>query len=229
MTRRVVAVVQARTGSSRLPGKCLRPMGGKPMILQVLDRVASAGFDDVVLATSTTEPDAGLAACAIKAGYEAYCGSEWDVLSRVYEAAIMARADVVVRVTGDCPLWAPDIGLQVLKHWDDSGGFGIATNDTRISGWPDGMDTEVFPVALLADAYGLAHDVADREHVTPWMRRHAPHHVLRCEENWRAVKLSVDDAAEFERAAAVMGALRGRHKYEWSAVRDAVRSLMGRL
>ena len=220
---RVVAIVQARVGSSRLPGKSLRPMQGRPMVLHVLDRVKAAGFDDVWLATSLTEPDARLADVAREAGYWVHTGSEWDVLGRIAEATHLACADVVVRVTGDCPLWAPDIGRRVVAHYRENGSAGITTNDTRYSGWPDGLDTEVFSAQLRAEANDKALDRRDREHVTPWMRRHAAHHVFRSSEDWRAVKLSVDSSEDFDRVARVMAGVSGG--YEWTHVRESIRAL----
>lgn len=227
---RIVAIVQARFGSSRLPGKALRPLAGRPMVLHVLERAAAMGFS-TWLATSDRDSDTLLAETAIAAGYPVYRGAERDVLRRMRETAEVAQADVVVRVTGDCPLFAPDVGLLVVQQLALAGWAGISTNDTTKSGYPDGLDVEVFPLDLLRQADFLAaqpqHDAdakawAEREHVTPRIRRIGPHHVLKASDNWRQVKLSVDESADFERVAQVL-AHRTDGDLSWAATQAAYR------
>lgn len=234
---RVVAIVQARFGSTRLPGKAIRVMQGQPMVLHALRRAAAAGFDDVWLATSENGPDDAVASVAREAGFNVHRGSEHDVLGRVHEAAILSKADIVVRVTGDCPLWAPDVGRLVLEQHAKNPD-GITTNDTTRSGYPDGLDTEVFSAALLAEANLAVDQYAnrmsegdlgrnykdDREHVTKWMRRNAMHVVVWNHEDWREIKLSVDDRENFEFVAHVMANTGGR--YEWPHTRDAVSKIL---
>jgi spore coat polysaccharide biosynthesis protein SpsF len=217
---KLAVVVQARLGSSRLPGKSLRNLNGAPMVWHVLRRVGELGFD-VVLATSVNANDDALADVAAEWGVPVHRGSEWDVLGRFAGAARQVGADVVARVTADCPLWAPDVGMAVVERYMVQLGHDvIVTNDTGISGWPDGLDTEVFSAALLHAADARATDRNDREHVTPWMRRNAPHVVVGCDERWR-VKLSVDTLEDFERVRGVMAALPSAD-LGWKATRAAL-------
>lgn len=217
MSPRVVVLVQARMGSRRLPQKSLRILQARPMIIHVLERASALGHD-VCLATSMEASDELLAATVADAGYHVFRGSESDVLDRMASAARHMSADVVMRVTGDCPLLAPDVCAAVLGLWLEH--EGIATNDTTCSGWPDGTDVEVFSAAVLQLAAVRATKQGHREHVTPWIRRVVPHRVLTCDEDWRAVKLSVDDQSDFERVAGVMRYLPAR-RWLWSQTRQA--------
>ncbi len=218
---RTVAIVQARLGSSRLPGKALLALRGQPMLKHVLERVLSTlGLDEVVLATSVSPRDIGLVHVAGTCGIRSYAGSEHDVLDRVQAAAKKFHADVVMRVTADCPLFAPDIAAAVLalhRQETEAGGSGVyAWNDTARSGWPDGTDVEVFDYHLLELASFGTVSRNDREHVTPGIRKlarlvatHPSPHAL------SAVKLSVDTAADFDRVSAV--AMHLDQDFSWAA------------
>lgn len=198
-------------------------MCGQPMIAHVMQRVRSAGFDAELLATSVTEIDGALASDVASRGYGVYLGSEWDVLRRMHEAATVARANVIVRVTGDCPLWAPDVGRAIVQRYLEEGDpQAIVTNDTNTSGWPDGLDVEVFSYGLLEQADWCAYRADDREHVTKWMRREGHHIVVPSEENWVGTKLSVDDAEQFAFVSSVMSRVDG---YDWASTRKALQSL----
>lgn len=231
---RVVTIVQARMDSARLPGKALRPLCGKPLVLHALERARAMGWM-TWLATTDRPVDELLVETVVRAGFPVYRGPSADVLRRVLETAWASTCDVVVRVTGDCPLFAPDVGRAVaalyLQHR-----AGIASNDTAKSGWPDGMDAEAFAVADLekADRTVPAPDqpihkdqraraALDREHVTPWLRRERPHHVLAApaDMRWKRTKLSVDSEEDFERVRQVMARLDGRG-YEWAATSAAL-------
>lgn len=227
---RTVVLVQSRTGSSRLPGKALRVLHGKPMFWHVVTRAAEMGYPTWV-ATSDLGQDDLLAEAAKDAGWPVFRGSERDVLHRMRSAAYVAGADVVVRVTGDCPCFAPDVGERVVQRYRAEL-QGIVTNDTSVSGWPDGLDCEVFGYEMLAaadetvpvpkaggDARAETREWLDREHVTPWMRRTFQHHVVGCGEDWRHVKLSVDSLEDFARVKVVMGQARG---HEWPSLREVL-------
>lgn len=223
---RVVLVLQARTGSSRLPGKALRPLAGRPMVEHVLRRVtAMRGTDAVVLATTVHERDRPLVDLAAAHGLPVYCGSERDVLGRVRGAAASHRADVVVRVTGDCPLWAPDVAEEVLRVFQRQP---VATdylsNDTSTTGWPDGTDVEVFTREALEAAATHATGPEDREHVTRWIRRERMWGALACEVgNFAHLKLSVDSMDDYDRVARVYAHLAGGD-LRFSATIEAARA-----
>lgn len=213
----IVTIVQARFGSSRLPGKATKPLAGRPILAHVLERAEAIGWP-VLLATSEASPDDAVATIGQQAKIPVFRGSEWDVLGRLAAAARVAEARIVVRITGDCPLLAPDVAREVIQLYCQTGG--IATNDTTVSGWPDGLDVEVFTAADLCEAAARATDRADREHVTPWLRRNRPHAVLKYSENWRELKLSVDTPADLARVKAISALLDGGG-LEWAATRSA--------
>jgi len=167
---RVVAIVQARMGSTRLPGKSLADISGKPLIIRVLEQVAAAeAVDAVVLATTTDPADDPLAELVAAHNFSVVRGHPTDVLSRYAAAASDAYADVVVRVTGDCPLISPDtISETVERFFESSAAYASNTNPYSR---PDGQDVEVFRRDVLERADREAASELDREHVTAWIRR----------------------------------------------------------
>jgi spore coat polysaccharide biosynthesis protein SpsF len=183
-------IVQARMGSSRLPGKVMEPIEGRPVLAHVLARCAAiAGSDAVVCAVPDEAASAPLEALARACGAQVYRGSETDVLDRYLGATRMAGADVVMRVTSDCPLIDPEVCAAVLdlRAREDAD---YAANNMPGS-YPHGLDCEAFTTAALAEAHRTTAEPYDREHVTPWLRR-APH--LR-----RANLASADPALERHR------------------------------
>ncbi len=166
--RRVVAVVQARTGSTRLPGKVLLPLAGRPVLGWVVRAAQSAaGIDDVVIATSTAPGDDVIAEHAARLGVAVVRGSELDVLGRFVLAAEATGADAVVRLTADCPLLDPDLIAQVVAAWrtDPSLDY-VAT--TLVRTLPRGLDVELVSAAALREADRVATD-HHRVHVTSWL------------------------------------------------------------
>jgi spore coat polysaccharide biosynthesis protein SpsF len=167
MNNKVTAIIQARMGSTRLPGKVLKDVAGRPMIEQMMHRLSRAKrLNRIVAATSTTVGDDPLAELLYKNGILTFRGPENDVLSRYYEAAKVFNADVVVRLTGDCPLIDPFIVDEVVKrHLDSDADY---TSNTLERTFPLGMDTEVFSFKVLEKAYRQAKENYQREHVTPY-------------------------------------------------------------
>lgn len=206
---KIVIVAQARMGSSRLPGKALMPISGRPMLEHVLRRAqAVAGVNETVLATSVNERDTPLADLAWAVGCGVVRGDEHDVLGRYLAALEALRADVVMRVTGDCPLLCADVCEAVLRRALEQPCYDFVTNDTEQSGYPDGTDCEVMTAWALRQADRYATTASDREHVTRWIRRHIPTVVvsapeaLRCPSRW---KLSVDSQADLDRVRRISG------------------------
>lgn len=169
-------IVQARMGSTRLAGKILKPLGGMTALAQCLRRCAAIpGIDRVVCAIPEGEAETPVVAEAERCGALVARGPSADVLKRYALAAELAGADVVMRVTSDCPLIDPGLcGRMLAKRQDE--GLDFVCNNTPPS-WPHGLDAEVFTRGLLAEADRTATEAFDREHVTPWMRRAA--HVTR--------------------------------------------------
>jgi len=166
---RVVAVVQARMTSSRLPGKVLADIGGQPALGLLLARLRAAReLDALVVATSDDVSDDPVAVAAGADGVPVIRGPLEDVLERYRRAA---TGDAIVRITGDCPLVDPqivDYAVGVWKH----GGYGYVANCLDPRTFPDGLDVEVLARDALETAAEEATDPADREHVTPFVRAH---------------------------------------------------------
>ncbi|GGC11357.1 cytidylyltransferase domain-containing protein [Cellulomonas carbonis] len=165
---RVVAVVQARTGSHRLPGKVLLPLAGRPVLGWVVRAArAASGVDEVVVATSTAPGDDAVADLATSLGVAVVRGSEDDVLSRFVLARDTARADAVVRLTADCPLLDPALIGLVAAAWRAAPDLDYVAT-TLVRTLPRGLDVELVSAAALdlADARATDHD---RVHVTSWL------------------------------------------------------------
>ncbi len=169
---RTVAIVQARIASTRLPGKVLFELAGTTVIGLMLERLRkSATLDGIVVATGEAPANDALVAVVDELGVAVFRGSEDDVLARYAGAAESAAADVVVRLTADCPLMDSEVAdLMVTAARSDTLDYG--TNVLPPS-WPDGLDVSVFTRATLEAAAGRATRASDREHVVPWMWRHS--------------------------------------------------------
>ena len=171
-----LAIVQARTSSSRLPGKVLLPIGDKPMVLYQLERLKRCRrIDRLVLATSDHSSDDTLAAVVSAAGFSVFRGELDDVLERFRACSAQEHASTVVRLTGDCPLsdpWLIDELLEAFKqdNWD----YLANCVDDQLLSVPDGFDAEVFRAELLEEAARDARLPSEREHVTPWFRSNRP-------------------------------------------------------
>lgn len=157
-------------GSTRLPGKVLEFIGDMPVLTHVLRRCAAIrGVDEVVCATVEGPDGDSVAALAERLNVTVFRGSETDVLARYRGAAHAVGADIVMRVTSDCPLIDPEVCAAVLRlRGEESADY--ATN-TMPPSWPHGLDCEAFTIAALDEADATATDPSDREHVTPWIRR----------------------------------------------------------
>jgi spore coat polysaccharide biosynthesis protein SpsF len=168
---RTVAIIQARMSSSRLPGKVLMPIAGRPSILFMCERVRRArAVDALCVATSTDPSDDALAVCAEQAGIAVHRGSLDDVLDRFVAAARAQRAEIVVRLTGDCPLIDADVIDRVVALVARDGCDYASNSDPPT--FPDGLDVEAMTIAALEEAGAEARLGSEREHVTPYIRNH---------------------------------------------------------
>ena len=168
----IAAIIQARIGSRRLPAKVVADIMGKPLLARVIERVKQAACIDKVILASTTRPeDKELGRIAGDCGAEFFAGNEDDVLDRFYQAAKTFGADIVVRITADCPLIDPRIIDKVVRRYLE-GDCDYATN-TLVVTYPDGLDVEVFSFKVLERAWKEARLASEREHVTPYMRNPA--------------------------------------------------------
>lgn len=167
-----VAIVQARMGSSRLPGKVLELFAGKTALAHCLDRTrACAAIDELVVATTTEARDDVLVEVCRAAGWRWFRGSEHDVLDRYYRAAREASATHVVRLTSDCPLTDPDVLTDLIAHYRATGSDYASTSFPRPT-FPLGISAEILGFEVLERAWREDKDPAWREHVTPYVYRH---------------------------------------------------------
>jgi spore coat polysaccharide biosynthesis protein SpsF (cytidylyltransferase family) len=166
---RTIAIIQARMGSTRLPGKILLPLAAQTVLGHVLARCAAVpGIDGVLCATTELAEDDAVAEEALRHGASIYRGSTDDVLARYAGAARAAQADIVLRVTSDCPAIDPAVCGALLDLRAQSGA-GYAANNMPAS-WTHGLDCEAFTRTALEAADAHADRTFEREHVSPWMR-----------------------------------------------------------
>lgn len=166
---RNVVIIQARMGSTRLPGKVLKMLVDQTVLAHVVKRAqAISGVNEVAVATTIRPEDKVIAEEAQRLGVPVFLGSEEDVLSRYYETAVQTNADVIMRITSDCPLLDPDVSGIVLREFHDAEGADYVSN-TIERRFPRGLDTEVFSFAALKTAYMEAKEEYQREHVTPFL------------------------------------------------------------
>ena len=166
-----VGIIQARMGSSRLPGKVMLPLDSEHVLARDIQRIAQAKtVDEVVVATSDQKQDDIVARYAERAGADVFRGSEQNVLSRVYEAARRAEADIVVRLTGDCPLIDPETIDTVVTTLTETGAE-YAGNTVERS-FPRGLDVEAFTFESFERVHEAVEKPHHREHVTPYYHEH---------------------------------------------------------
>ena len=165
----VVAIIQARMGSSRLPGKSLAEIEGRPMLWHVIQRVKRSRLvNRVVVATSTAPADEAIEKLCRESNVPCHRGSENDVLDRFYHAARAEKAAQVVRITADCPLIDPEVIDRVVCRFQH-GDLDYCSN-AMVRSYPDGLDTEIFSFSALERAWHEAGKNSEREHVTPYLR-----------------------------------------------------------
>jgi len=198
---KVLAVLQARMSSSRLPGKVLREILGRPMLARQIERLLQAQtLDELVVATSETEEDDAIDALCRELGVRCFRGSLDDVLDRFYQCALNDNPDHVVRLTGDCPLADPGIIDRVVRsHLDGNYDY---TSNVLPPTWPDGMDVEVMRFKCLLDANAEAALASEREHVTPFIYNHPERYRLgnvAQKNDQSAHRLTVDEPEDLEK------------------------------
>lgn len=173
---KTAVIIQARMGSSRLPGKVLLDIAGQPMLARVVERARRAKTVDQVIVATTTEPDDDPVAHFCHArGYVCYRGSLQDVLDRYYQAARLFQVSVIVRLTADCPLIDPELIDQTVRAFQ-AGGFDFACNrlpPPYSRTYPIGLDVEVCTFEALQRAWREADQPHQREHVMPYLYEEA--------------------------------------------------------
>jgi spore coat polysaccharide biosynthesis protein SpsF len=208
----IVAIVQTRMTSTRLPGKVLKPLAGAPLIRRVIERVARIqGIDCIAVALAEGRANDPVCEALADLDLTIVRGSEDDVLARSAAAARAAGASTVIRITSDCPLVDPAISSSILAAYNEAQASGIVYARTAIAkGFPLGFDTEVFSAAALYEAEAGATDPYEREHVTPYLWRRPQHYpaltigAVPDRRDWRLV---VDTEEDYRMVSAVFDAL----------------------
>jgi spore coat polysaccharide biosynthesis protein SpsF len=217
MSLRTVAIIQARTGSTRLPGKTLLPLLGAPMLTRVMRRTGRARtLQGVVVATTRLAEDDPIVALADAEGWPIERGSETDLLDRYLQAARAHDAEVVVRITSDCPLIDPGVIDATVQAFLSSD-VDYASNTLPPATYPRGLDVEVISREALERTERQDHDAAWREHVTPYVYRNPGlFRLLRVPstENHSDLRWSVDTAEDYDLVTRIYGAL-GRDDFTW--------------
>ena len=191
---KVVAIVQARMGSTRLPNKVMKAIDGCPMIELLLKRLAkSQELDQIVVATSIDSRNLPLVDHVQRLGFPCEQGSENDVLERYVQAAEKHQADVAVRITGDCPLVDPALVDDCIRDFYQQKVDYLS--NTNPPTYPDGLDIEVMQFTALKQAADKTKKPFDREHVTPYIRESGIYSkaVLQNNDNLSALRWTVDD------------------------------------
>lgn len=168
MKPKVVLIIQARMGSTRLPGKSMMDLAGAPLVGRILERIKRCtAVDDALLAIPDTEQDAVLQKLGESYGFKVFSGSEMDLVERYYQAAVWARADVIVRFPADNATPEPSEIDRIVQHHLTLGRPGFSSNLSAIgdSDYPDGIGAEVFDFCLLNEVRQRNHDPRQREHV----------------------------------------------------------------
>jgi len=209
---KTVIIIQARMGSSRLPGKVLKPVLGKPLLEYQWERLKSVrGADQIVVATTTSSADDQIVEFCRTRGIDCFRGSEADVLSRYYEAATTYDADIVVRVTSDCPLIDPDVIDAAISRFGEYGDEQCNyLSNTLERTFPRGLDVEVMAYDALEAAHKVARQLPEREHVTPYIYTH-PHifrlKQLTADSDMSRHRWTVDTEKDFELVKMMLEAL----------------------
>lgn len=210
----VLAILQARTSSSRLPNKVLLPLHNAPMIIQQVKRLErSKLIDKLIVATSIDASDLKLVELLKHHGVDYYEGSLDNVLERFYQAAHLWKPEHIVRLTGDCPLTDPDIIDRVIeKHLQCNADY---TSNVNPPTFPDGLDIEIMTFSALKHSWENAQLNSDKEHVTPYIKRHPELFKI---ENYEAsmdyshLRWTVDEPEDFEFVEAVYNELYYKNK-----------------
>lgn len=199
---KIVAIIQARMTSTRLPGKVMKKVLNKTLLEHQLERVSrSRLIDEIVVATTINETDDVIVDLCKNLNYSFYRGSENNVLSRYYEAATHSKADVIVRLTSDCPLIDPEVIDQVIELFKKKQDNIDYASNTLSRSYPRGMDTEVMSKEALYKTYVNAQDCSAKEHVTSYIYSNPEEFELanlECVPNLSDHRWTVDTEEDFE-------------------------------
>jgi len=216
---KIVGIIQARMGSTRLPGKVLAEIRGRPMLWRVVQRtLAAETLDEVIVATTTQSSDDVIVSFCRDNRVGCFRGGEEDVLDRYYRAALQQKADAVVRITSDCPLIDPQIVDRVVRAFLQ-GDCDYASNCMTRT-YPRGLDTEVMTFQALQRAWSEATEPFQRAHVTPYIYQNPTQFKILSvtgERDYSAYRWTVDTPEDLEFVRAVYDRLPDE-KFLWDEV-----------
>jgi spore coat polysaccharide biosynthesis protein SpsF (cytidylyltransferase family) len=218
-------IIQARMGSTRLPGKVLMDINEKSILENLIDRVSPAKtIDKIIVATTTNKEDDAIENFCRHKNVACYRGSGWDVLDRFYQAAKSLNPDIVVRITSDCPLHTHKVIDFVVYEFRQSGKDYFSNSNKEPDFLEDGFDTEVFTFASLEAAWKEAKLLSEREHVTPYIKNSGK---FSC--GWKQYnadyqyKLSVDSPEDFKAVATIFSELKEKKDFGQEEVMELLR------
>jgi len=222
---KVVAIIQARMGSTRLPGKVLKDLEGETVLARVVTRLQRTRLiDEVLVATTDLAPDDAIVAECRKCSVAVSRGDQDDVLDRYFRAAQLAKADVVVRVTSDCPLIDPEVTDKTVAAFLES--KPDYASNVMVRSYPRGLDTEVMTARALGRAWQEARKRYEREHVTPYIFEHPAEFKLLSvtgEEDHSSHRWTVDTPEDLEFVQAVYARLKDNAIFGWCDVLDVLK------
>lgn len=216
---KIIAVIQARMGSTRLPNKVMKQVNGVPLIELLIKRLSGAKLvNQIMLATSTNDKNTPLVNHVRSLGYDVFQGSENDVLSRYYHAVKDIKPDAIVRITGDCPLVDPKIVDQIIETFLEKK-VDYASNTIKPT-YPDGIDVSMASFQALERAYNEATSDFDREHIMPYIRNPEKFKLanVEYEEDYSKERWTVDEPEDFEVIQNVFNHFHPRIDFSWLEV-----------
>lgn len=195
----ITALIQARMGSTRLPGKVMKTIAGRPLLDIQLERVKNSKLiDTIVVATSDLEQDQVIQQYCLNKGVVCFCGNESNVLKRFYDASLFAKADLIVRLTADCPIIDAEIIDKTIQHYLDNVPQFEYVSNVHPRTFPRGMDVEVFSVEALHRAFEKAQSSYEAEHVTPYIIKNSRCGNFAGKQDLSRFRLTVDTPEDFE-------------------------------
>lgn len=211
----IIAIIQARVGSVRLPNKVMKYLQNKTVLEHVCSRVRRSKYiDEVFVATTIDKNNLPLIQLCASQNIRVFCGSEDDVLDRFYQLAKLIHPEHIVRITSDCPVIDPNIIDKIIEdHLKRNSDY---TSNTIIDSYPDGLDTEIFSLLTLERCWKEAKLQSEREHVTPYMKNHPELFKLNsisskinyCDKRW-----TLDTDLDFEFLKSVFNELYKKNPY----------------
>src|SRR5881398_3615724 len=217
---KITATIQARMGSTRLPGKVLMTVGTEPVLARVVHRLRRAALiDGIIVATSDRPADDAVVRECNRLQVACFRGSENDVLDRYWQAAQWCGAEAIVRITSDCPLIDAELTDQTIQAFL-SQPADYASNALERT-YPRGLDTEVFTITALERAWREAREPYEREHVTPYIYEHPELFRLvsvRDERDYSAYRLTLDTHEDLQLIRTIYSRFEGRDDFGWQDV-----------